>query len=66
VELWLTPDGRRIFPNGLTPDEVIQLAAGVRPLEPNDLKTLTPGMLGASGDAQLLRALRLLGMIVGP
>jgi carboxyl-terminal processing protease len=66
VELWLTPDGRRIFPNGLTPDEVVELGASVRPLEPTGLKALTPAALAASGDAQLLRALQLLGMSVAP
>ncbi|MGH2407631.1 MAG: S41 family peptidase [Candidatus Limnocylindrales bacterium] len=66
VELWLTPDGRRIFPNGLTPDEVVDLASGVTPLEPKDLTTMTPAALASSGDAQLLRALQLLGMSVGP
>jgi carboxyl-terminal processing protease len=65
VELWLTPKGRRIFPDGITPDEVIDLAAGVTPLEPGDLKAMTPAALAASGDAQLLRALALLGMSVG-
>jgi carboxyl-terminal processing protease len=65
VELWLTPDGRRIFPDGVTPDEVVDLAPGVTPLEPTDLKTMTAAALKASGDAQLLRALELLGMSVG-
>jgi carboxyl-terminal processing protease len=64
VELWLTPDGRRIFPDGITPDEVIELAPGVTPLEPADLKTMTAAALKASADAQLLRALELLGVTI--
>jgi carboxyl-terminal processing protease len=65
VELWLTPDGRRIFPDGVTPDEVVELAPGVLPLEPTDLRSMTALALKASGDAQLLRALELLGMALG-
>jgi carboxyl-terminal processing protease len=65
VELWLTPDGRRIFPDGITPDDVVELAPGFTPLEPTDLKTMTAAALKASGDAQLLRALELLGVTIG-
>ena len=62
VELWLTPDGRRIFPGGIEPDEQIELALGVLPLEPTDLRSMSAGDVLGSGDAQLLRALELLGM----
>jgi carboxyl-terminal processing protease len=66
VELWLTPDGRRIFPGGIEPDEQIELALGVMPLEPTDLRSMNAGDVVKSGDAQLLRALELLGMPLGP
>ena len=65
VELWLTPDGRRIFPGGIEPDEQIELALGVLPLEPTDLVSMSAGDVVRSGDAQLLRALELLGMPLG-
>lgn len=65
VELWLTPDGRRIFPGGIEPDEQIELALGVLPLEPTDLRSMSAGDVARSGDVQLLRALELLGMPPG-
>jgi len=65
VELWLTPDGRRIFPGGIEPDEQIELALGILPLEPTDLRSMSAGDVARSGDAQLLRALELLGMPLG-
>lgn len=65
VELWLTPGGRRIFPGGIEPDEQIELALGVLPLEPTDLRSMSAGDVARSGDVQLLRALELLGMPLG-
>lgn len=65
VELWLTPEGKRIFPDGVTPDVVVDLAPGVLTLEPTDLGAMSAATLMASGDTQLLRALELLGMPVG-
>ncbi|HET7677635.1 MAG TPA: S41 family peptidase [Candidatus Limnocylindrales bacterium] len=61
VERWLTPSGRRIFPDGIAPDERVEIAPGVRPLEPPDLESMSAAQVRASGDAQLLKALELLG-----
>lgn len=61
VERWLTPDGELIFEQGITPDEVVELAPDAVPLEPPELQTLTPEQVVASNDAQLMRALEILG-----
>jgi carboxyl-terminal processing protease len=61
VEEWLTPDGHFIFPNGINPDERVELGPDAPPLEPAEIRDLTPAGLQASGDAQLLRAIDLLG-----
>lgn len=60
VEEWLTPDGHFIFPNGITPDERVELDPDAVALEPREIRALTPAGLRASGDAQLLRAIDLL------
>ena len=61
VEEWLTPNRSFIFPNGITPDERVELDPDALPLDPIDLRDLTPAGLRDSGDAQLLRAIELLG-----
>lgn len=61
VEEWLTPKGRHIFPSGITPDTTVDLAPGVRALEPDDIRSMTPAQLGAANDAQLARAVAILG-----
>lgn len=55
---WLTPNGTRIFGKGITPDQQIALAAGVAPLDPSALASMTTAQLNASGDAQLLAAVK--------
>jgi carboxyl-terminal processing protease len=60
VEEWLTPDGSFIFPGGVSPDERVELDADAVPLEPREIRELTPSALRQSGDAQLLRAIDLL------
>ena len=61
VEEWLTPSGRHIFPSGITPNDTVDLAPGVRALEPDDIRSLTPAQLAVANDAQLARAVAILG-----
>jgi carboxyl-terminal processing protease len=60
TEEWLTPKGRVIWHQGISPDVTMALLANARPLFPEQEQTLTADQLKASGDIQLLRALELL------
>lgn len=62
---WLTPDGRVIWHKGIGPDVPISLAANAAPLAPPSVQGMTWQELQASGDAQLLKALELLGATGG-
>ncbi|MGE5264563.1 MAG: S41 family peptidase [Acidobacteriota bacterium] len=62
---WLTPDGRVIWHKGIGPDVPISLAANAAPLAPSSVQGMTWQELQASGDAQLLKALDLLGATGG-
>jgi carboxyl-terminal processing protease len=62
IERWLTPSGRRIFGEGVAPDVAVELEDEVIPLEPAQVRELSPEELQASGDAQLLRAVELLAL----
>jgi len=57
VEEWLTPKGRHIFPDGITPDVKVDLPSGGNLVTPDELADMTASQLAASGDAQLLAAL---------
>jgi carboxyl-terminal processing protease len=57
VEEWLTPAGRAIFPNGITPDQEVDLVGDTPPLEPDTIRAMTADELQASADVQLLRAI---------
>jgi carboxyl-terminal processing protease len=60
IKEWLTPSGRVIWRQGLSPDiEVVSPLEMVR-LIPAKVRDLTPEQLRESGDGQLLRALDLL------
>ncbi len=61
VQRWLTPSGRALWHEGLTPDQTVSLGEGVEPLSPRDLGRLDAAALRASKDAQLLAALKDLG-----
>ena len=55
---WLTPEGRRIWHEGIAPDVPVALPDGVAPLTPDDVRELTPAEVdGRSKDAQLSKAL---------
>jgi carboxyl-terminal processing protease len=62
---WLTPQGQLVRGKGITPDQVVELPVGVEPLTPSAAAKLDAAGLRASGDAQLLRALELVGAISG-
>jgi len=53
---WLTPTGRRIWHEGIVPDVAVERADDVRPILPEDLRTMTPGEAGRLTDPQLARA----------
>jgi len=57
---WLTPKGRVIWHQGLSPDVTVSLPPDVAPLLPATERDLTPAQLQNSGDVQVLRALELL------
>jgi carboxyl-terminal processing protease len=57
VEEWLTPAGRAIFPNGIQPDQEVDLVGDTPPLEPDTIRSMTANELQASADIQLLRAI---------
>jgi carboxyl-terminal processing protease len=54
---WLTPEGRRIWHEGIAPDEPVTLPDGVVPLTPDEVRDLTPAEVDGTQDAQLARAL---------
>ena len=56
---WLTPDGRRIWHEGIAPDVPVTLPDGVVPLTPDDVEALTPAEVGSMPDTQLSKALEI-------
>ncbi len=60
IEEWLTPAGRVIWHQGISPDIVVPLPPEATPLIPANEKGLTAEGLRDSKDVQLLRALALL------
>lgn len=60
VQRWLTPDGELIFGRGIRPTFDVALAGDELPLEPDEVRTLTPEGVRQMTDAQLLRAIELL------
>lgn len=53
TERWFTPKGRAIWREGLVPDKVVALAAGVSYLTPDLFSSLGSGGLSTSKDTQL-------------
>lgn len=60
VQEWLTPKGRVIWHQGITPDIAVAQPVHVATLLPEQEKEMTPDQFRASGDAQLLAAFDLL------
>jgi carboxyl-terminal processing protease len=56
---WLTPDGRRIWHEGIAPDVSVALPDGTNGLTPDDVKGMTPAEVKKMTDAQLAKALEL-------
>jgi carboxyl-terminal processing protease len=56
---WLTPDGRRIWHEGIAPDEAIALPEDVAALSADDLRSMTAEQAADVADPQLARALEL-------
>jgi carboxyl-terminal processing protease len=54
---WLTPKGRRIWHEGIVPDVKVERADTVRPIVPDDLRTMTASQASHVDDPQVARAL---------
>lgn len=63
---WLTPKGRRIWHEGIVPDVLVERAADVAPILPDDLRTMSVSEIGALTDPQLARALTLVAAVEAP
>ncbi|HRW09927.1 MAG TPA: S41 family peptidase [Caldilineaceae bacterium] len=62
VKQWLTPNGRLIRNQGITPDVEVKLPLGTDLLSPDEVKTMTLDQITGSVDMQLVKALTLLGV----
>ena len=56
---WLTPEGRRIWHEGIAPDVSVTQPEDAEGLTPDDVADLTEAELGEMTDVQLARALEL-------
>jgi len=61
TEMWLTPNEKLIWHEGIAPDVPVALPQGTSHLLPEAEAGMTPEQVQDSGDSQLLQALELLG-----
>jgi C-terminal processing protease CtpA/Prc len=66
TELWLTPKGRVIWHQGITPDVTVELPTDINPSIPETERNLTAEDLKNLKDTQLLKALELLQKQIQP
>ena len=63
---WLTPTGRRIWHEGIVPDVSVERPDEVRPVIPDDLRSMTAAQLNDLADPQLARALSVVASAIAP
>jgi carboxyl-terminal processing protease len=56
---WLTPKGRVIWHEGISPDVTVERPADSNPILPDDVKAMTPAQVTKLADPQLAKALSL-------
>ncbi|MFL5727587.1 MAG: S41 family peptidase [Chloroflexota bacterium] len=60
---WLTPKGRVIWHNGITPDEAVARPAEADPIVPEDLRSMSAQQATSIADPQLAKALGLVAAL---
>jgi len=63
---WLTPEGRRIWHEGITPDVVVERASDAAPIDPEAIAKMTPAEIAKLADPQLARGLSLVTALTTP
>ncbi len=60
---WLTPKGRVIWHQGISPDQTVTLSANAQPAFPEMMSQMTAEQFNASQDTQLLQAIKTLSTL---